>query len=231
MIELFLFNVMGRIINYEIGEEIANGILYIAEGKTNNHGHRTAILRCTCSVVFETSIYYIRSGNTKGCGCKGRGIIHGLSKKKTYKTYQSMMQRCYNKKNIQYDNYGGRGIGVSDEMKNVVKYIEYVESLPNANNKGYSIDRIDNSNNYSVGNLRWATRLEQNTNIRVRKDSNTPYTGISKTKSGRYASKIAYDYKRIHLGRYDSIKEALGVRTAYIIANNLPHKIQEYKEK
>ena len=97
---------------FEIGEEIANGILYIAEGKPRNK-RRFLIARCTCSKVFESRVDMIIGGTTRSCGCyiqQKEGIYNGnykngLSKHPLYFTYYGMMSRCYAKHTKQYKYY------------------------------------------------------------------------------------------------------------------------------
>ena len=63
-----------------------------------------------------------------------------------------------------WDNYGGRGITMSDEFINSFQtFIEHVGPKPSPD---LSLDRIDNSRGYERGNLRWATRSEQAQNRR-----------------------------------------------------------------
>lgn len=89
------------------------------------------------------------------------------SKHPLYPRYNSMMQRCCNRKNADYHNWGGSGIKVCDEwMDDFWCYAEYIISLPNAMDKGRSIDRINNKGNYEPGNIRWATFSQQSKNKR-----------------------------------------------------------------
>lgn len=74
-----------------------------------------------------------------------------------------MKNRCYNKNDVyKYSRYGGRGIRVCDE------WIEFKPFLEWAISSGYSedltLDRIDNSGNYTPDNCRWVSMAEQNKN-------------------------------------------------------------------
>lgn len=63
-------------------------------------------------------------------------------------------------------NYAGRGIEFRfDSIEHAVQWI--MSNLGPRPSKLYSIDRIDNDRHYEPGNLRWATRAEQNLNKRV----------------------------------------------------------------
>lgn len=74
-------------------------------------------------------------------------------------------QRCLNPNNAAYSDYGGRGIAF--EFPSVRSAAEWVlDNLGTKPEANYSLDRVDNSRGYMPGNLRWATRAEQNSNKR-----------------------------------------------------------------
>lgn len=75
--------------------------------------------------------------------------------------------RCTNKKAISWRDYGGRGIEF--RFPTIFSATEWVCKNLGQPKKGMSLDRIDNNGHYEPGNLRWATRSEQNRNKRVYK--------------------------------------------------------------
>jgi hypothetical protein len=75
-----------------------------------------------------------------------------------------MLDRCYNKNSIGYQNYGGRGISVCAEWKK--SFTAFLQELGEKPNDKLSLDRINNDGNYEPGNVRWATRAQQLANRR-----------------------------------------------------------------
>jgi hypothetical protein len=74
-----------------------------------------------------------------------------------YKIANDILGRTRNTKDTTYKYYGAKGILCKFEGINDL--YEYLKSLPNYNSK-MTIDRIDNSGHYEVGNLRWVTRKQ-----------------------------------------------------------------------
>ena len=77
--------------------------------------------------------------------------------------------RCDDPTNRQYANYGGRGVRLSEEFRNPIAFVNYMRSIGDVRDayaRKLEIDRIDNDRGYERGNLRWATRAEQNLNKR-----------------------------------------------------------------
>lgn len=74
--------------------------------------------KCDCGVVKNIDKSSIARGLTKSCGCllsevtTSKNTKHGLSGEPLFKVYHAMKQRCFNKDNKGYHNYGGRGITV-----------------------------------------------------------------------------------------------------------------------
>lgn len=88
---------------------------------------------------------------------------HGMEGSPTYRSWDSMKQRCLNKKSKDYPQYGGKGIKICQGwIDSFEQFLSDMGTRP----EGTSIDRINGSGNYEPGNCRWATYSEQNRNLK-----------------------------------------------------------------
>lgn len=82
---------------------------------------------------------------------------------RAYRTWSAMKQRCFNPNNVNWKNYGAKGITVCDRWLIFENFLaDMGEPGP-----GQSLDRFPNNvGNYEPGNCRWATAKQQARNRR-----------------------------------------------------------------
>lgn len=133
------------------------------------------VCRCDCGKIIITKTSKLNSGEKKSCGCllietrnkfKNDIIIHGNYNHPLYQIYFDMKRRCYDKNKKDYKNYGGRGIAVCERWKS--DFLNFVQDMGDRP-KGYTLERINNNGNYEPLNCKWATRNDQNKNLRYSK--------------------------------------------------------------
>ncbi len=93
--------------------------------------------------------------------------IRGISYSGEYHVFHNMVDRCYNKANKQYKDYGGRSISVCARWLDPIRgFLNFYYDMGPRPNKNFSIDRRNNDGSYCRENCRWATRFQQQDNSR-----------------------------------------------------------------
>lgn len=98
---------------------------------------------------------------------------------RVYWVWAEMLSRCRNPNHVQYHDYGGRGITVSDDWLESKNFMRDMYPRPD----GATLDRRNNSAGYSKENCEWVSRLVNNKNKRVYKVSKTGISGVTRRNS------------------------------------------------
>lgn len=132
------------------------------------------LCRCECGNEKIIGATNLQTSNTTSCGClhseitskvlSKRQTTHDHAYTPTYRSWQSMLQRCTNKKSPNYHLYGGRGIIVCKRWERFANFLADMGDRP----RNRTLDRFpDVDGNYEPGNCRWATLKQQNRNKRA----------------------------------------------------------------
>lgn len=127
-----------------------------------------SVCRCTCGRIGVVTVRNLRSGQSLGCKPCGYRWKYKCGHKRLHRIWHGMRSRCYRDYDINYHNYGGRGITVCDEWnRDFDAFAEW--ALANGYADTREIDRIDNDGNYTPDNCRFVTRVQNSNNRRTNK--------------------------------------------------------------
>lgn len=128
----------------------------------NVRGELRWLCKCECGTVKTVKGKNLLNGESKSCGCLWREVVtsHGMTNTPTFKSWESMLQRCTNKNSPDWPRWGGKGIKVCERWFKFENFYADMGERP----LGTSIDRINNKGNYEPGNCHWATKSEQQRN-------------------------------------------------------------------
>ena len=184
--------------------------------KVNGYDNQNKILwlcECECGNERNVSGNSLRSGRSNSCGCydfKLNKTKHFSSDLPEYRIWKAMKTRCDNPNADNFIHYGAKGIKVCERWQIFENFYKDMGSRPTVN---HSIDRINVNGNYEPNNCRWVTHTQQVRNVGLRKDNLSGCKGVVfNTKSNKWTSAITINGKRMHLGYYNELEEAIKVR-------------------
>lgn len=97
-------------------------------------------------------------------GFRNGRYVHGMKGTPEWNAWRNARYRCTKPTSPDWHNYGGRGIRMAKQwLTSFSRFFACVGPRPSSR---HSLDRIDNSQGYVPGNVRWATKAEQNANKR-----------------------------------------------------------------
>lgn len=185
-----------------------------------NHksGKRKSLWLCSCECgnTRITCAWSLSSGATKSCGCYLKDNyykLHGASKSREYRSWQSMKDRCFNPNNPRFNCYGGKGITVCDRWlehkKGFINFLEDMGERP----ENTSLDRINVHGNYEPSNCRWAKGSDQQFNQTLRSNNTSGKTGVRwNQQCSKWQALITVKGKAIHLGLFEYFDAAVVAR-------------------
>ena len=208
------------------------GMIYPKEN--SKYKKRYGLYKCFCGNEFKAQMPDIKKGSTSSCGCYRRyktaetntnnKATHGLSNHRLYHVWSKMIDRCINKNNKRYKDYGGRGISVCEEWHDINNFL--ADMYPTFI-EGLSIDRINTHGNYEPSNCRWATKGIQARNTRKIMTTNTSgCRGVHFCETlNKWVAQITINNNKKHLGCFNTILEAAKAYDKYVTDNNLEHTL------
>lgn len=135
------------------------------------------VVKCVCGNTREMTLSQFNNKSVHSCGCVGAkkgkhspNFKHGLSRTRIYGVYRDMWNRCYNKDDISYPNYGEKGIFICEEWLGndgpvLFSKWAYENGYDELAKRGdCTVDRIDVMKEYSPDNCRLVSMKIQNNN-------------------------------------------------------------------
>lgn len=143
-----------------VGEKFGSLTVTKDYTQTGERPNRKTKWKCVCECgselwVDRTALIKRKTPYCDKCRPSGR------RNESLYHIYYGMKQRCYNPNNPRYKNYGGKGVKICDEWdSDYLAFREWAFQHGYEENKGMSIDRLDESKGYNPDNCEWVSISE-----------------------------------------------------------------------
>lgn len=126
--------------------------------------------QCECGTRRAVWAQSLRRGQSQSCGCLHRERLlarittHNSIETPEYSSWKDMKARCLNPNNPAFGYYGGRGISICDRWLH--SFSAFLEDLGRRPSLKHTLERRDTNGNYTPDNCYWATRKQQQNNLR-----------------------------------------------------------------
>ena len=131
-----------------------------------------------------------------------------------------MVERCCSVQSISYERYGQRGITVYEPWlkkerdkthkrwnKGFCLFLSYVIENLGEKPLGFSLDRINTSQGYKPGNLRWADASLQKKNQNIQNKTGYKYV-YAVSNSSSWQAEYKFKEKRFYVGVFETKEKA-----------------------
>jgi hypothetical protein len=144
-------------------------LVAVREAGRSRGGQVTWDCQCDCGNTTVVLGTFLRYGNTKSCGCgknaqrtpDGHWRTWDAPRRRLYRAWVAMRNRCNNSRGPDYRYYGGRGVRVCSAWDSFLQFERDMGPHPGV---GWTLDRRGNDGDYDPDNCRWATRRTQGQN-------------------------------------------------------------------
>lgn len=145
-----------QLIGYTFGD------LTVLEQATSYNKQRRWKCNCYCGRIIILESRQLKAG-LDSCGKCEWHIKH----KEAYTSWTGARQRCYDKANKDYPNYGRRGIRMCARWNTFSNFFRDMGDPPtDIYGERKSLDRKNNDGHYEPNNCKWSDRYEQQNNTR-----------------------------------------------------------------
>lgn len=200
-------------VNDLTGRRFGNLVVLGRRG-SDNKGQSLWLCHCDCGVEKIVRGHDLKGG-VKSCGCSRKtstGLYkHGLSYTRLHGLWRNVKDRCYNPRNKDFHNYGGKNVKMCDEWRtDFVSFYNWANA--NGYKEGLTLDRIDYNGDYCPENCRWATWLQQANN--TRRNIHATINGEVKTVS-EWCRIYGVNYRSVQSRIYKGIEPSIAITTPF----------------
>ena len=221
---------MGNIAKIKVGDKFDKLTIiddlgcFVKEGTKYRKHYVKCICECGNECITET--YSLTHGKIKSCGCLQKLHLESGRKKHKENEYEIFEDIVF----VKFTNCNEYFICDLDDLPKIIKRTWYKNKQGYAasdnNNCRYRLNRFimkpkDDEytdhingylNDYRKNNLRNISPQKSSYNIGKRNDNTSGYKGIYKDKYSKYETYINVDKKRINLGYFENIYDAINAR-------------------